>query len=274
MTGVAGRRREKCGQGRERIGNHRIAGLRPRSLASAALLYLAVAVAGCSGDAKPPAATPQSTSRQSPALSRPDSATAGGRETVLIVGTSLTAGLGLDPDEAYPALLQQKVDSAGLPYRIVNAGLSGETSAGALRRVPWLLRQPVAVFVLETGANDGLRGLDVDSTKAHISAILDSVRHADPRAAIALVQMEAPPNLGPRYTRAFHDLYPTVAHARGVTLLPFLLRGVAGESALNQADGMHPNTTGERIVAATVWSGLEPVLRARATASQTRDEKK
>ncbi len=188
-----------------------------------------------------------------------------GQGTVLIVGTSLTAGLGLDPDQAYPALLQRKVDSAGLPYQVVNAGLSGETSAGALRRIGWLLRQPIAVFVLETGANDGLRGLDVDSTKTHVAAILDSVRRADPRAAICLVQMEAPPNLGPRYTRAFHDLYPAVARAQGATLLPFLLQGVAGESALNQADGMHPNVTGERIVAATVWSGLEPVLRARAS---------
>jgi acyl-CoA thioesterase-1 len=188
---------------------------------------------------------------------------------VLIVGTSLTAGLGLDPDQAYPALLQQKIDSAGLPYHVVNAGLSGETSAGALRRVPWLLRQPVAVFVLETGANDGLRGLDVDSTKAHIAAILDSVRHADPRVAICLVQMEAPPNLGPRYTRAFHDLYPAVARARGATLLPFLLQGVAGDPRLNQGDGMHPNVTGESVVAATVWSGLEPVLRGRGAKEAT-----
>jgi acyl-CoA thioesterase-1 len=228
-----------------------------------------VAAAGCTNDAKPPAATPQSTSQQSPALtSRTDSvATAGRGGTVLIVGTSLTAGLGLDPDEAYPALLQGKIDSTGLPYHVVNAGLSGETSAGALRRVPWLLRQPIAVFVLETGANDGLRGLDVDSTKAHIAAILDSVKRADPRAAIFLVQMEAPPNLGPRYTRSFHDLYPAVARTSGATLLPFLLRGVAGDAALNQADGMHPNVTGERIVAANVWSGLEPVLRARAAAS-------
>jgi len=244
--------------------------LRLRSVAGATVLYLTVVTAGCTSDAKPSAATPQSTSQRSGVLShRGDSAVSVGRGTVLIVGTSLTAGLGLDPDQAYPALLQQKVDSAGLPYHVVNAGLSGETSAGALRRVSWLLRQPVAVFVLETGANDGLRGLDVDSTKAHIAAILDSVRHADPQAAICLVQMEAPPNLGPRYTRAFHDLYPAVAHAQGATLLPFLLRGVAGELGLNQGDGMHPNVTGERIVAATVWSGLEPVLRGRAAKGAT-----
>ncbi len=257
------RRRWRCSPGG---GDSRSnARLRLRPVAGAAVLYLTAVATGCTSDAKPPAATPQSTSQESGALRRrTDSTPSAGRGTVLIVGTSLTAGLGLDPDQAYPALLQGKVDSVGLPYRVVNAGLSGETSAGALRRVSWLLRQPVAVFVLETGANDGLRGLDVDSTKAHIAAILDSVRRADPQAAICLVQMEAPPNLGPRYTRAFHDLYAAVARSQRATLLPFLLRGVAGESGLNQADGMHPNVTGERIVAATVWSGLEPVLRARA----------
>jgi acyl-CoA thioesterase I len=235
-----------------------------RTPTGAAALYLAVAVAACTGDGKPSAGTPQSTSQQSAALRAPDSAEAPSRRTVLVVGTSLTAGLGLDPDEAYPALLQQKVDSANLPFHVVNAGLSGETSAGALRRIPWLLQQPIDVFVLETGANDGLRGLDVDSTKAHVTAIIDSVRRVDPHAAICLVQMEAPPNLGPQYTRAFHDLYPEVAQAEGVTLVPFLLRGVAGDPALNQSDGMHPNVSGERRVATTVWSALGPVLRARA----------
>jgi acyl-CoA thioesterase-1 len=262
MTEGADRRRWRCSLGRDDSRSN--ARLCLRGVAGAAVLYLTVVAAGCTSDAKPPAATPQSPSQESGALSRrADSTASAGRGTVLIVGTSLTAGLGLDPDQAYPALLQRKADSVGLPYRLVNAGLSGETSAGALRRVSWLLRQPVAVFVLETGANDGLRGLDVDSTKAHIAAILDSVRRADPQAALCLVQMEAPPNLGPQYTRAFHDVYPAVAHSQGATLLPFLLRGVAGQSGLNQADGMHPNVTGERIVAATVWSGLEPVLRAR-----------
>jgi acyl-CoA thioesterase-1 len=265
MAEGADRRRWTCGEGGDDIRGRSVARLRLHAFAGAAVLYLTVAAAGCTSGAKPPAATPQSTSQQSAALSRhSDSTTPIGHGTVLIVGTSLTAGLGLDQDQAYPALLQHKVDSAGLPYRVINAGLSGETSAGALRRIGWLLRQPIAVFVLESGANDGLRGLDVDSTKAHIAAILDSVRRADPQAAISLVQMEAPPNLGPRYTRAFHDLYPAVARAQGATLLPFLLRGVAGESTLNQADGMHPNVTGERLVAATVWSGLEPVLRAQA----------
>jgi acyl-CoA thioesterase-1 len=242
--------------------------LSPPTAAAAIVVCLMAAAGGCTSEGtRPPARTPQTISRGTTALDESDSATSSHRETVLIEGTSLTAGLGLDPDQAYPALLQRKIDSAGLPFRVVNAGLSGETSAGALRRISWLLRQPVGVFVLETGANDGLRALDVDSTKAHVAAVIDSVRRADPRAAICLVQMEAPPNLGPRYTGAFHNLYPAVARAEGATLVPFLLRGVAGDPALIQADGLHPNVQGERLVAATVWSALAPVLEARAAAA-------
>ena len=181
--------------------------------------------------------------------------------TVLFVGTSLTAGLGLDPDSAYPALIQRKIDSAGLDFRVVNAGVSGETSAGALRRMDWLLRQPFDVMVLETGANDGLRGTPVFETRANIQAIIDTVRLRRPRVRIVLVQMEAPPNLGGRYTSAFHETFPLLAEQNHVTLLPFLLEGVAGHASLNQGDGMHPNDAGEKIVAANVWRGLERVLR-------------
>src|SRR4051812_37432489 len=134
----------------------------------------------------------------------------GSRKTVLIVGTSLTAGLGLDPEEAYPALLQRKADSLGLHVEIVNAGLSGETSAGALRRMDWLLKGPADVVIIETGANDGLRGLDVDSTRANLRAILGKVKAARPAARILLAQMEAPPNLGAKYTSAFHAMYQDV----------------------------------------------------------------
>jgi acyl-CoA thioesterase I len=185
--------------------------------------------------------------------------------TVVFVGTSLTAGYGLDdPDDAYPALVQAKIDSAGLSYRTVNAGVSGETSAGTLRRVPWLLRGAVDVLVLETGANDGLRGLDVRATRANIDSIVRRARVARPGVRICLVQMEAPPNMGASYTAAFRAIYPAVAREEGIVLLPFLLAGVAGHAELNQADGMHPNVLGERIVAANVWRGLEPVLRAVA----------
>jgi acyl-CoA thioesterase-1 len=208
--------------------------------------------------------TPQSTPRATDTLAERSAATGTERRTVLIEGTSLTAGLGLDPDEAYPALLQHKIDSTGLPFVVENAGLSGETSAGALRRVEWLMRGPIDVFVLEAGANDGLRGLDVDSTRGNIVGVIRAVRRSHPAARICLVQMEAPPNMGPRYTAAFRELYPSVARGEGVTLFPFLLRGVAGRSDLNQADGIHPNLRGERIVAATVWEALAPVLRAAA----------
>lgn len=188
-------------------------------------------------------------------------ATAPGRRTVLIVGTSLTAGLGLDPEDAYPALLQRRADSAGFAIEIVNAGVSGETSAGARRRIGWLLRQPVDLLVLETGANDGLRGLDIDSTRANLRAIIGEVRRAQPAARILLVQMEAPPNLGARYTSDFHAMYGDVARAEGIELLPFLLQGVAGRAGLNQADGIHPNEAGSKVVAATLWPRLEMVLR-------------
>jgi acyl-CoA thioesterase I len=182
------------------------------------------------------------------------------RKTILFIGTSLTAGLGLDPEDAYPRLIAQKADSLGLPYDVVNAGLSGETSAGALRRVDWLLRGSANVVVLETGANDGLRGLDVDSSKANIRAIVRKIRAVKPGVTILLVQMEAPPNLGDRYTTAFRSMYPDLAREEGLILMPFLLDRVAGVGKLNQNDGIHPNEEGERIVADNVWRALRPVL--------------
>ena len=187
-----------------------------------------------------------------------------------MVGTSLTAGLGLDPEDAYPALLQRKADSLGLHVDIVNAGLSGETSAGALRRIDWLLRGPADVVVIESGANDGLRGLNVDSTRANLRAIIGKVKAARPAARILLVQMEAPPNLGAKYTDAFRAVYQDVAKEAGVDVMPFLLQGVAGVTSLNQQDGIHPNERGEQIVANNVWAALEPVLKqldASGTAS-------
>jgi len=183
---------------------------------------------------------------------------------LLFVGTSLTAGLGLEPDSAFPQRVERMVDSAGLPYEVVNAGVSGETSAGLLRRLEWLLRGPVDVLVLETGANDGLRGIPVASMRDNIRAAIARIKAAHPAAAIYLVQMEAPPNLGREYTTAFRASYPALAREAGVELLPFLLDGVAGESALNQPDGIHPNDAGARIIAARIYGQLEPALRARA----------
>lgn len=183
---------------------------------------------------------------------------------MLIVGTSLTAGLGVDPDSAYPALLQRKADSAGLRVRIRGEGLSGETSAGALRRIDWLLREPADVVMIETGANDGLRGLDVDSTRANLTAILRRVRAARPEARLLLAQMEAPPNLGPTYTTRFREMFPAVAREAGAVLVPFLLDSVAGIPEMNQGDGIHPNDAGSRRVAANVWRALAPELERLA----------
>lgn len=183
------------------------------------------------------------------------------RVRVLFVGTSLTAGLGLEPEFSYPSVIQQLADSNGLRVRIVNGGLSGETSAGALRRVDWLLRDKPDVVVIETGANDGLRGLLPDTTLANLVGIIGKIRGANPNARILLAQMEAPPNLGNDYTRRFRDLFLTVAADQGVTLIPFFLEGVAGVPALNQQDGIHPTEEGARIAARNMWRTLVPVLR-------------
>ena len=177
------------------------------------------------------------------------------------MGTSLTAGLGVDPSEAYPALVQEKLDAAGLGYRVVNAGVSGETSAGAVRRMDWLLRQPVAVLVVETGANDGLRGQDPEATRENIQAILDRARDQDPPPHMVIVAMEALPNYGEDYRRRFRAIYPELAEANGAVLVPFLLEGVAGDPELNQPDGIHPTAEGHAVVAENVWRTLEPVLR-------------
>jgi len=190
-------------------------------------------------------------------------APAGDRRIVIFLGTSLTAGLGLDPDSAYPQQLQRKIDARSLPYQVVNAGVSGETSAGLLRRLDWVLQRPADVIVVETGANDGLRGLPVTATKATIAEILSRIRRERPNAKVALVQMEAPPNLGRQYTSAFHEMFADLAREQGVVLLPFLLDRVAGYPELNQADGMHPNNDGERIVTENVWRGLQPLLMPR-----------
>jgi acyl-CoA thioesterase-1 len=188
----------------------------------------------------------------------------GQRGRIVFLGTSLTAGLGLDPDQAYPALIQQKIDSAGLPFLAVNAGVSGETSAGARRRIDWLFREPVAVLVIETGANDGLRGQEVDSLAANIQAIIDRANRQQPRPRILLAGMQAPPNYGFGYTRRFRAAYGELARHNHIPLVPFLLEGVAGVDSLNQADLMHPTAAGQRRVAGTVWRVLEPVLRGQA----------
>jgi acyl-CoA thioesterase-1 len=219
----------------------------------ASLLALTCALA-CARGGEPFQQPPQAAHAASPA---PDS----GPPAVLFLGTSLTAGLGLSESEAYPARIQEKMDSAGIPLKVVNAGVSGETSAGGLRRVDWLLHQPVAVLVLELGANDALRGQDLEATRRNLQAIIDRTRAVHPDAAIVIAGMQAPPNLGNRYTTAFRDLFPDLARRNRAALIPFLLEGVAGVPRLNQADGIHPTAEGDSIVAENVWRVLKPVLQ-------------
>jgi acyl-CoA thioesterase-1 len=180
---------------------------------------------------------------------------------VLFLGTSLTAGYGLPSDEAYPALIQSKVDSAGLDFRMVNAGVSGETSAGGLRRIDWLLRQPLAVLVIELGANDMLRGQDIEAMRANLQEIIDWTRAAHADAQIVIAGLKAAPNLGEPYASRFEATFVELAAENGATLIPFLLDSVAGVPELNQPDGNHPTAEGQRIVAKNVWAVLEPVLR-------------
>lgn len=180
---------------------------------------------------------------------------------IVILGDSLTAGLGLSVDDAYPALLQRRLQERRLDYEIVNAGVSGDTSAGGLSRLDWALEGNVKILVLALGANDGLRGVPVDELKRNLDAI---IRRAQARGvAVVLAGMEAPPNFGPQYTQAFHDVYPDLARQYRLALVPFLLQGVAAVDALNQGDGLHPNSRGARVVADNVWAVLEATLGQR-----------
>jgi acyl-CoA thioesterase-1 len=165
------------------------------------------------------------------------------------------------PEDTYVSRVAELADSAGLPIRTVNAGVSGATSADGLSRIGWVLKDPLDILVLELGANDGLRGQDPRATQRNLLAIIDSTRAHYPHARIVLAGMEAPPNLGAAYTQAFRAVFPRVARERHTALIPFLLQGVGGVRALNQADGIHPNAEGERIVAHNVWKVLEPIVR-------------
>lgn len=181
--------------------------------------------------------------------------------SILFFGDSLTAGYGLDdPDDAFPALIQQKIDSLGLNYTVTNAGLSGETTAGGKSRLNWVLDQPVDIFVLELGANDGLRGIPIEETHKNLQAIIDAVREKDPETKIVLAGMQLPPNLGTEYTKGFQEIFPQLAEKNDVTLIPFLLKDVGGVESMNQADGIHPTAEGAKIVANTVWEVLKLVL--------------
>lgn len=182
-------------------------------------------------------------------------------KNILFFGNSLTAGYGLDDQaEAFPALIQHKIDSLKLPYKITNAGLSGETTSGGKTRIDWLLKQRVDVFVLELGANDGLRGISVTETSRNLQAILDKVKAKYPEAKLVLTGMQMPPSMGQQYTSSFKAIFPQLAEKNKIAFVPFLLQGVGGDPKLNQGDGIHPTAEGHKILAENVWIVLEKVL--------------
>ncbi|WP_191859561.1 arylesterase [Hanstruepera ponticola] len=183
------------------------------------------------------------------------------KKTILCFGDSITAGYGLDDsNDAYPALLQAKIDSLGLAYDVVNSGLSGETTAGGRSRINWVLNQDIAVFILELGGNDGLRGVPLSETRANLQAIIDAVRAKNPETTIILAGMELPPNMGQDYTSEFRSIYADLAQKNSLEFIPFILKDVGGIAELNQSDGIHPTVAGHKIVAQTVWEVLEPVI--------------
>ncbi|MDB5235233.1 MAG: arylesterase [Hymenobacter sp.] len=224
-------------------------------LSFAALLALSACNSNNSTDTtKTSAATGATSSSQAPPSAK------SGKKRILFFGNSLTAGLGVEPSEAFSALVGEKIDSAGLGYEVINAGLSGETTAGGRSRVGWVLREPVDIFVLELGANDGLRGLPLSDTRRNLQGIIDTVQRRSPGAKIVLAGMQIPPNMGPSYSAEFKSVFQEIAATNRAVLIPFLLEGVGGHPDLNQADGIHPTAAGHKIVARNVWTVLHPLL--------------
>lgn len=183
-----------------------------------------------------------------------------GAKTILFFGNSLTAGYGLEIEESFPSLIQERLDSLNLNYEVINAGLSGETTAGGKNRLEWVLNQKVDVFVLELGANDGLRGVPLSETKANLQMIIDMVWDKNKDTKIVLAGMMIPPNMGQDYTTEFRTIFPELAQQNEIQLIPFLLDGVAGIPELNLEDRIHPTAKGQKIVANNVWKALEPLL--------------
>ena len=182
------------------------------------------------------------------------------QKTILFFGNSLTAGMGLEVEEAFPALIQKRLDSLSIDYNVINAGLSGETTASGKNRLSWVLKQHVDIFVLELGANDGLRGIPLKETRKNLQEMIDAVRSHNPKVKILLTGMQIPPNMGQDYTAEFKLIFPQLAEKNDIALVPFLLQDVAGNPDLNQADGIHPTVEGQKILAENVWSVLKTVL--------------
>jgi acyl-CoA thioesterase-1 len=220
------------------------------------IVVLSLLITACRGEAPVPAAAALAPATPAAVAAAPAPHVAGPR--IVFLGDSLTAGLGLDSSESFPARIAQRLAHEGLTYEVVNAGVSGDTSAGGLRRLDWSLDGDVHVLVVALGANDGLRGLSPEELKKNLSAILD--RAIATGVTVILAGMEAPPNFGAEYTRQFRGVYADLAQTYRVRFLPFLLQGVAGDAALNQADGIHPNVRGAQMVADLVWAELKPAL--------------
>lgn len=242
------------------------------ALRAAFPIFLAISVllAGCgrdpaegertaaapSGPATAPAATPAAVEK---------TARTSGRPRIIFLGDSLTAGLGLDIEQSFPALIQKRIDAASYAYEVVNAGVSGDTSAGGLRRLDWALEGDVRILIVALGGNDGLRGLAIDDMKRNLATIIERAREKN--VVVILAGMEAPPNYGPEYVQAFRMAFRDVASKQRVLLIPFLLDKVAGQGSLNQPDGIHPNAEGARVIADTVWPVVRSVLDQMGTAS-------
>ena len=182
------------------------------------------------------------------------------KKTIVFFGNSITAGYGLDLSEAFPALIQERLDSMNMPYKVVNAGVSGETSSGGRRCIDWILKQEVDIFVLELGGNDGLRGIPITETKKNLQTIIDKVKGKYPDAKIIITGMQIPPNMGKKYTTEFRSMYPDLAKQNNISIVPFILEGVGGNAELNLSDGIHPTAEGHRILANNVWNVLKGLL--------------
>lgn len=215
-------------------------------------------VASSCGD-KPQEPEPKSKSKAT-AQKKDSTITNSSVKNIIFYGNSLTAGYGLDPSDAFPAIVQEKIDSAHLPYKVVNAGLSGETTAGGKGRIDWILQQSVDIFVLELGGNDGLRGIPVKETSKNLQFIIDRVKQKYPSAKIILAGMQIPPNMGTRYTNEFRSAFKELANRNQILFIPFLLEGVGGIPELNQSDGIHPTAKGHKIVANNVWAVIRDVV--------------
>lgn len=225
------------------------------------LFVLAALIAAACSPAEPPASAERTP--PAPGAAAPRAPSSPGAPRIVILGDSLTAGLGLEPDQAFPSLLQRRLDAAGRHYEVVNAGVSGDTTAGGLRRLDWSIEGSTRILVVALGGNDGLRGLPVGDTRRNIEAIITRAKRRG--ITVILAGMEAPPNYGPSYTAEFRQLFRDLAKEQDVSFIPFLLDGVAGVPALNQRDGIHPNPEGARIVERLVWTAIEPIIQGSAT---------